>query len=517
MSKKTVAAYILLFMVNAASSLFYTPYLLKTLGSEAYAYYPLSAGLISFASVITVIFTSVLSVFLIEDLTRKDFSKVNGFINSSLFSNAATVLIITVPALLISFYTDKLIKVPKSIAFDVRILFILVTISFGVSQLKNSFMAIALASGNKYLNNSQKAFEKALIIAIPPVLFVFFKPSLKILGIALLTACIVRFYLTVRSAKKIFPDILISGKYVKKSIVKKLFVAGIGNTATQLIFLISQNLSILLSNILFGPGTMTACSIGSLLPRQLTLLFIYMMNSFMFFFAVLFKNNDYENLKKDTLSALKVISVLLGITAGIFIVFGDVFLKLWIPVHYKRSMYIFLLLHIVSFMINGSFYVIYSTIVVYNRVKLPAVFMVITGIAAIPLTVMLAKLTNSIYSASVSQLITGVIQYALFMPIYFSKRTNMDKALPYRMFQKGIYSFLITGAISQSIRFLFRINSFFKLFAVILPALILSLFISGFLFIKRADIGLVGRIIKANTKYRNDLNGLQGSDYDSLF
>ena len=87
---KAVLSQSLLFIVNVAAALFYTPYLLNCLGGEAYAFYPLSLGIVNFGSVITVISTSMLSAFLINDYRAGNFEKVNEFINSALFSNFLT-------------------------------------------------------------------------------------------------------------------------------------------------------------------------------------------------------------------------------------------------------------------------------------------------------------------------------------------------------------------------------------------------------------------------------------------
>ena len=168
-------------------------------------------------------------------------------------------------------------------------------------------------------------------------------------------------------------------------------------------------------------------------------------------------------------------------------------------------------------MVTGSFYVVYSILIVYNKVKTPAVFMIITGILNIPISIILAKLTGgSIYSIAVSSVITGIIQYVIFIPYYFARKTNMEKGALYPSFAKGIYTFGMGVGISFIIKILFYPDSFLKLLAVTVAVILLTAVSSKLFFIKKGDLSMIKRIIKANIEYRNDLSELQGSDYDSI-
>ncbi len=514
---KAVLSQSILFIVNVAVALFYTPYLLNRLGSEAYAFYPLSLGIVNFGSVITVISTSMLSAFLINDYSAGNFEKVNEFINSALFSNFLIAAIIALPFMAGSVFIDRILNVPERLIFDVRLLFVAVTAAFFITQIRNTFMVTAMASGNRYLNSSQKAVEKGIGIGIVILLFFLFKPSVVWIGAGVLAAAVIRFYITLHSAKKIFPALNIDKRLIRKSAVKELFSAGSWNSVTQLIFILSVNISAPLANIVFGPGVQSMYSLGTQIPTQLGYLFVHMMNSFMLFFAVLFKTGDYDNLKRDIFSILKVMSVILGAFAALLTGLGDCFLKLWIPGHYSESIYIIMILFSASFMINGSFYVIYSMLVIYNKVKVPAVFMVITGIMNIPLSLILIKITDgSIYSIAVSSLIIGALQYVVFIPGYFAKKTNMETGKLYPSFLKGVYTYGAGVGISFLIKILFYPDSFLKLLAAALSVIALTGIFSFVHFIKKADISMIKRIIKANIEYRNDLSELQGSDYDSL-
>lgn len=143
--------------------------------------------------------------------------------------------------------------------------------------------------------------------------------------------------------------------------------------------------------------------------------------------------------------------------------------------------------------------------------------MIFTGILNIPLSLILIRLTRgSIYSVAVSSVIIGIIQYVLFIPAYFTRKTKMEKGSLYPSFAKGIYTFGAGTGIAFVIKILFYPDSFLKLLAVVAAVVILTVLFSWTFFIKKSDISMVKRIIKANIEYRNDLNELQGSDYDSL-
>lgn len=123
-------------------SFFLTPYIVETLGKEAYGFFPLSNNFIMYAGIITTALNSMSGRFITISLEQKDIKKVNVYFNSVLFGNIIISLFFILISVLFYFFIDKILNIPINLFTDVRLLFMLMFISLiiGVSSFFSTML-----------------------------------------------------------------------------------------------------------------------------------------------------------------------------------------------------------------------------------------------------------------------------------------------------------------------------------------------------------------------------------------
>ena len=512
---KTVFAQALLVTVNIVAGFIFVPYLLKTVGTEAYGFYPLSKNIISFSTLITTIITSFLSKFITVEYLDKNFKKLNVFFNSSLYGNIAVGIIAVVPLVVLSLNANKLLEIPEYLVFQVKTLLVFVSFSFFTAQLKNTFSVASISTDNRYLTTMVRAFEKGITLILPWIFFSFFKPSIAYIGISVFTATLLSFFISVKIQKKIMPQAELSKVYVEKKVVSALITSGGWHSLSQISTVVFSGVDILLANIFLGTKAQTLCSLALVIPNLLKSGVIFLTNWLLPFLSVLASDERKSELSADCDAFVKYMSVAAAIAFSVVIGFGDVFLKLWLGNFYSHKIYLLLTISGISTFVYAAFAILNTVLLVYNHPKLPAFVTVLAGILNIPLSFFITKFTG-IYGILLSTLILNVLVYAVFIPRYISFRIKFPLNFIYKSFFMSLIVLASGIFLCMLIKNFIILNTFLKLVPTVIAVVLLLLPAVFFLLFSADDFKFIIEIIKAKINYGNDANEIQSRNDDSL-
>ena len=116
-------ANVIAFGVQFGINFVLTPYIINTLGSEAYGFVPLANNFISYVNIITVALNSMASRFLTIEMSQGHTKQAQVYFNSVLMANTALALILAVPSVLFVLFIDKFMNVPAGLLTDVQLTF----------------------------------------------------------------------------------------------------------------------------------------------------------------------------------------------------------------------------------------------------------------------------------------------------------------------------------------------------------------------------------------------------------
>lgn len=442
-------------LTGVGLTFFLTPYIVDTLGKEAYGFYPLSNNFIMYAGILTTALNSMSSRFITISLEKKDLKQVNVYFNSVLFGNFFVSLFFILTGSLFCYFAQHILDIPINIAFDVKLLFAFVFLGLviNVSSAIFSVSAFALNRFDKLaLINIVMNVLRLLIIVI---LFYYFTPRIYFLGIASFVSSLYFMYANYRLTKKLMPEIVFSISNFSWAAITTLIGAGVWNSALALSNVINTQLDLILANRFFGAGDMGMLSLTKMVPMALQMLLGIIVPLFLPELLKAYANNDLEKMKTNLDFSFKAIFIVLLLPIAVFFVFGQEFFKLWLPHENSEQLYLLSVITLVPFIIHGTIETIHHVFVVTNKLRLASFWGIFISFLSIITVILLCKFSKlGLYAIPIGALLTGILSHLTFTPIYAARCLGERKAYFYKRIAKGIGSFLLLTLIAYSWKYL---------------------------------------------------------------
>ncbi|EEI93392.1 hypothetical protein HMPREF0765_1001, partial [Sphingobacterium spiritivorum ATCC 33300] len=208
-------------------SFFLTPYLVETLGKEAYGFYPLSNNFVMYAGIISTALNSMAGRYITISLEQKDMQKVNVYFNSILFGNIVISLFFILLGTLFCFFIDSILHIPVTQLKDVRYLFILIFLSSIITVSSSVFSVAAFALNRLDKLAIQSIIVNILKLVIIITLFCFFTPKIYFLGLITVISSLYFFYANYKVTRRLLPEVYLSISVFSRSALMLLVGAGI--------------------------------------------------------------------------------------------------------------------------------------------------------------------------------------------------------------------------------------------------------------------------------------------------
>lgn len=431
-------ANILSFGVSMMISFFLTPYITKTVGTEAYGLVGLANSFINYINIITAALNSMASRFIIIELHKKDTDKANTYFSSVLIANTIFAFIILIPAIWLIVNID-ILNISPNLLWDAKITFAIIFINFVISLL-GAFFGIVLYAKNILWKGSFRTLESNILRVL--LIIAFFTIFSGKIYFVVLATFVTGFYcigFNVYYTKKYTPELKVSRRFFSFKAIKTLISAGIWNSITKLSQILLDGLDLLLSN-LFVSGVMTGnVSIAKTIPSLYTSVVALLSDSFYPEFLEYYSKGMKEELMKSIKNSINVLSAISGLCLSILIIYAKDFYHLWLPNNDANLLQRLTIISAGTVLISGCIYSLYSVFGLTNQVKKNSIALLVTGVLSIITTFLCLKYTNlGIYAIVGISSVYGIIRNLTFTPIYAAKCLGLSKFTFYPIIFKNL-------------------------------------------------------------------------------
>ena len=172
---------------------FLTPFITDNIGIDAYGYFTLAKTIVNYASIITVGFTAFMIRFISIEYFKKNFKNASEYYSTSILSVIIVSIIIIFISLICIAYIDKLLVIPKELVSSVKILFVLVTINFCITNLSIPFSAIFYIKDKLIWYNFIKIISYLVEAVALIILFSTLSANVLLIGIGLICSSLTIF------------------------------------------------------------------------------------------------------------------------------------------------------------------------------------------------------------------------------------------------------------------------------------------------------------------------------------
>lgn len=490
-------ANIVAFIINIGISLFLTPYLVNSVGSEAYGFIPLANDFVSYISIITAALNSMASRFVSIEINSNNIKKANEYFNSVLISNIIIAIVLIIPSVFIILYIDKLLNVPNEILSDVKLTFGCVFFNMIISLIGNVF-SIATFAKNRLDLSSIRAIKGNIIRVIVIItLFILFKPKIYFITITLTIVTLYTIITNIYYTKKLLPEITFNLKDFNKHVVIKLIKSGIWNSINQLSSVLLNSLDLIIANIFISSIASGQYSIVKTIPNFIQSFAGMAAGVFTPQFVILYAKNKHKELLNNILESTKIMGLFITIPIGFLIVFGDIFYSLWVPGENTQKLQLLSLITIIPMIITGSVQTLFNVYTVANKLKVPSIMLLIFGIFKMLIVIVLLKTTNmGIFSIAITSSLLSMLRNLIFTPIYAAKCLNVKYSTFYISILKGIGCSIVMISTCLIYKNIFITNSWVTLILAGLICSIISLYINLFIMFDKSErINIRQRVI----------------------
>ncbi len=471
-----IVAQLIAFVVNIGIGFFLTPYIIKTVGSTAYGFVGLANNFVSYVQILITALNSMAGRFIAISFYKEDYENVKKYYTSVLFANLFLSLVISVPCTLLLIFINKVVDVPNSILFDVRILWALIFGAMLVSIIGSIFSNAAYVKNRLELISLRNIESNVLRAVILIGAFSLLVPKVWYVGLATFISGVYVIFVNMYYTKKLMPMVKIKRKYFDFSKIKELVSSGVWNSVSQLGNVLSTGLDLLITNLFVGADPMGIVAISKTIPTYIQSLFVTVANVFAPQLTISFAKDDNEGMKSQLLFAMKLMGLFASIPVSFIVVFGKAFYQLWTPTKDAKILVMLTIVTVLEYPISLIVYPLENIFATLNKVKSLSIITIITALCSCGSVFILLQFTDNVYLKML--IVVGVstffniIKNGIVVPIYCSRFLNIKFGCFGKIILKSIISTVIMTLIIYAFGLFFTADSWIKLiFAALLVAI----------------------------------------------
>ena len=470
-------AQIVVFVSNFIISFFLTPFIIENIGSEAYGFVGLANNFITYVTVLTVALNSMFSRFVTISIHRGEDLKSNKYFSSVFFANLFVSIPLTIISAFVVIFINKLVKVSDVILTDVQLLWTFLFANFIIGLIFSVFSVATFARNRLDLNSLRNLESSALKVIILVIMFKAFKPSVWFLGFSAVICSLYVNSINIFYTKKLLPDIHIRKKYFDFAMVKELLSSGMWNSVNQLSGILSNGLDLLITNLFVTSSAMGVVSVSKTVPSYILQAFGTISSLFTPELTISYAKNDIEDMRKQLISAIRLLSFFACIPISFLYIFGKNFYMLWVPSQDASTLQLLTVIGMMAAPFGWSLEPLWSIFTITNKVKQSSLFLLSNAVLSTAIVFILLKFapneTAKMCIVVGTSTVISIIRNLTFLPMFGAKCLKLKLTTFYPVIFKCVSAIAIISVVSFGIKNVINPDSWFKLIlcGVILAAI----------------------------------------------
>lgn len=477
------------FAINFIISFAFTPYLIRTVGKEAYSFFPLINNMIGYTSIITTAVGSMAGRFITMRIYKDDMEDANKYLNAMWVSNLVLSIIFTMLSIVLVVFIDDILTVPEYLLSDVRWLFGLGVFSM-VLGLLTGYLSIPTYVRNRVdLSSSRNVMTNVIRIGSIFALFAIFRPSIVFMSLSALIASIAGIIFNYNLKKRLLPELTIAPKkYFDLSYVKILTNSGVWNSVSQLSNTLLYQLDLLITNIFISASVTGDYAIAKTAPNLILQLLAMLSGTFVAHFNILYAKGQTDEVIAETRKSMVIVGILIGLPIGFLAIFSDVFYDLWVPGQDSQFLYWLTVSSVLPMVLGGSINPIFGIFATTNKLKVPSLVVLLAGVIQVIVVVILLKTTSlGIWAIVLTSLVQSVFRNSIFTPMYGAYVLGKRWYTFYPTMIRGFAGVCVVIALGYAYRRFFSVDSWLTFFIAGAIVCGLSLFTNSYVMLSKDE------------------------------
>lgn len=493
-------AQVMVLIIHLAISFFLTPFIVRTIGVEAYGFVGLSNNIIGYMQVITVALNSMAGRFITIEYHKGNLRKANQYFSSVFYANCILGAVILLLSLGMVFYLEYIITIPDSLIPDVKCLFLLLTGSTVLNLVFNVYTVPPFIKNRLEITSIRNLISVLCNMIIVLSLFLLFTPRVSYLGVASILASSYLVIANVVIKRKLTPEFHLSIRNYDWKSIKEILSSGVWNLLNRISTMLEKGFDLLLANWFINTLIMGMLSVVStitvLIPRVVSMAG----SSFAPTITEYVAKGDIEGVKRNVFKSIKIMSILVLLPLSVIYVYGDSFFRLWLPDQDSTLLHLIAVLTTLDLIIGMPLEICWSIFGATNKVKVPAIVMFfVGGLTFLSLLLLLhffKEPTVQMVCLASARTFWNIVKNLTFLPIYGAKCLNLKWSYFYRTMAKPIFGIVLALLLCQIYRFLIVPDTWIMFFLWSIIVCVSALCIGSMFVLQREDVKYFVQIIR---------------------
>lgn len=488
-------ASIISFTVNVCINFFLTPFLVKSLGTEAYGFIGLANNFVQYATIVTAALNSISGRFISIEYHKGNKEKAARYFNSVFVADLAIAAVMLLASAAFTLFLDSVIVVPENLVFSVKLTFAITFLTYVVSVVTAIFTTAAFVKNRVDINSVRDIISNLIKVAVVVALFAFFPAKLYFLALATLCSGVFLLLANVSVKRKILPDIEINIRKFSFKLVRTILAAGVWMSLAMLSNALVTGLDLLICNLTLGATMMGILSIAKTVPSCLGNLIVTLGNVFTPHYTILYAKQDIDGLVEEVKFTSKIVCLIMTAPIAGFLAIGQQFYTIWQPTKTPEEILMIQVLSVLTcimFLLATHTQCLMLLNTVCNKLKIPVLVNIGVGLLSTIIVILLLNFgnlgQNGVYAiAGVSSILMS-LRALVFMPIYAAYLLKRKWTTFYGIIGRGWLGFAVCFGIFFAAGHFISIHSWMSLILVCLIFGVICYAVSVPLFFSRAEM-----------------------------
>lgn len=479
------------FIINFGIRFFLTPFLVDSMGAEAYGFIGLANNILGYSSLLTVALNSMAGRFISVKYTAGDIEGANKYYSSVFFSNLVLATIILLFSVGCVIWLEYMINIPQELIFDVKLLFTILAVTNIAALITNIWNIATFIKNRIDLSTIRGIISNFLNAGSLILLFFLFEPHIWYMGIGGLLTTTYYVYSNYKFTCILTPDLNVSKSNFEWDKVWDLLKSGVWNLVSKLGDILAYGLDLLVANLFLGPALMGTFALSKNVPGLIIGFFANIASTFAPVFTQLYAQGKTQELLSEINKSIRILGFFTAMPLVGLYVLGSDFYSLWLPSQDAKLLQLITIVGSMELVLSMPLESLWNIFTVTNRLKYSTLTILFNDVLVI-LSVLVAmfltedEMIRLMVLASTRSAI-GVVRSLTFLPMYGAHCVGLNIFAFFRPLVKSVLCFAISYGICAVAHNFVTIDSWLELFVAGAFVAVICLFVSGTVILEKED------------------------------
>ena len=445
---RTMLVTAMAYVVNYGITLVLTPYITRTVGTEAYGFVTLAKQFTQYATIVTTALNIYAARYIGLSYHKKDIQQANVYFASVFWGDVYLGFGLLMLGLLISLFLDRLISVPPQLIMDVKLLFVFSFAAFWVTTIFTVFGCAGYVCDRM----DWKAYFKVLSYLTNAVVlalsYLLLPAKVAWVGFGTLGASLVIALSDLWMSRRLLPMLHTAQENYSFKAVKLLVMKGFWASFNMVGNLLNSGLDLVVCNQMLSSLAMGQLAIAKTMDTIVQSLYTVVDQAFIPRFLKTYAESGKKELLRELRFSMKISGLLANVAFAGFAALGRVFYKLWIPGEDTELVYKLTLVTIMTCIPNGAMHPLYYIYTLKLKQKFPCYITLLGGLFNVTGMIILIKYADmGVYAVAWTTVLVMSFINFVSNPLYMAHVLDLP---PFAFYPDIVRNVLSCGVLTLS-------------------------------------------------------------------